>query len=308
LCSRPFLVLHILGLATGHNNSITPAASATTRTSAKVKFTTRQCTFVTFTPLQTRATAYSSIASPTTVSTLRPTNTAISTTRKMSSTTTEDFIQRKKVLRKEIRSRVKKLTQEQISTQSKSVWNHLFTLPEYQNASSVGLFCSMPKGEIETDVACTQVLKDGKILYVPRVGLDFEKCDMDLVKVVPKEKEEEEQLFHHDWPRNKWGIPEPPTDVEHETAGPGDIDLLVVPGLAFDVYGGRLGQGKGYYDRFIAKINPRTDDDKKTLLVAVGLKPQFLDGDNDGVVPMAKYDFFMDKVVLHDGVVTLSKK
>eukprot|EP00559_Dactyliosolen_fragilissimus_P005571 CAMPEP_0184868190 /NCGR_PEP_ID=MMETSP0580-20130426/29519_1 /TAXON_ID=1118495 /ORGANISM="Dactyliosolen fragilissimus" /LENGTH=278 /DNA_ID=CAMNT_0027368929 /DNA_START=218 /DNA_END=1054 /DNA_ORIENTATION=- len=173
-------------------------------------------------------------------------------------TTTAITRQRKQTLRKEIRSKLKKLTQDDIITQSSQIWNTLFELPEYQSAQSVGLFLSMPKGEIMTEKACTKVLADGKTLYVPRVGLDFEKCDMDLVQVQKKDKEESQRrtsvIFYDSWPRNKWGIPEPPIDQNHPVAKPGDIDLLVVPGLGFDRFGGRLGQGKGYYDRFILKM------------------------------------------------------
>eukprot|EP00565_Helicotheca_tamesis_P007267 CAMPEP_0185740620 /NCGR_PEP_ID=MMETSP1171-20130828/38199_1 /TAXON_ID=374046 /ORGANISM="Helicotheca tamensis, Strain CCMP826" /LENGTH=238 /DNA_ID=CAMNT_0028412511 /DNA_START=194 /DNA_END=910 /DNA_ORIENTATION=+ len=237
----------------------------------------------------------------------------------MSSSTSDDgteVLKRKKAMRKEIRSRLKSLSQEKISEQSNAVWSRLFDLKEYREASSVGLFLSMPTGEIETDTALTHVLENGKDLYVPRVGLDFERCDMDLIKVkfdhdteveIEHSKEKARRLFYHDWPRNKWGIPEPPTDVDHALAGPGDIDLLVVPGLAFDKLGGRLGQGKGYYDRFISKICP-DGEKRKTLLVAVALEPQFLKGNSkDETVPMAKYDFGMDMVVLPDRTITVSK-
>mmetsp|Transcript_20610 Transcript_20610/g.45035 ORF Transcript_20610/g.45035 Transcript_20610/m.45035 type:complete len:334 (+) Transcript_20610:34-1035(+) len=220
-----------------------------------------------------------------------------------------DTRKRKQELRKLVRSRLKSMSQDDIQSQSELVWNNLFSLPEYVSARSVGLFLSMPRGEIITDSALARVLDDNKTLYVPRVGLDFEKCDMDLIKVHVDDKTEGEiahskdaarKLFYHDWPRNKWGIPEPPVDVDHEAAKPGDIDLLVVPGLAFDAVGGRLGQGKGYYDRFIMKMRAGVDDESeetKPLLVAVGLEASFLEGE-EAPVPMSTHDFPMDVLVL----------
>ena len=77
------------------------------------------------------------------------------------------------------------------------------------------------------------------------------------------------------------------------TARPGDIDLLIVPGLAFDKSCHRLGQGKGYYDRFIERM---TVNGNKLPLVAVGLSPQYV-GD-DETIPIAEYDRIMDLVVL----------
>ena len=212
--------------------------------------------------------------------------------------------QRKKDLRKLVRSRLREMSQDEIQAQSELVWKNLFDLPEYRSARSVGLFLSMPKGEIVTDTALAKVLDDRKTLYVPRVGLDFEKCDMDLIRVEDSNEQEEilhgtdaaRRLFYHDWPRNKWGIPEPPLDVDHTAAQPGDIDLLVVPGLAFDDKGGRLGQGKGYYDRFISEMRVGGEK-KKPLLVAVGLEASFLEGD-EGSVPMSTHDFPMDALVL----------
>jgi len=226
----------------------------------------------------------------------------------------EDVRERKKDLRKTVRSRLRSMEQADIASESERIWNHLFRLPEYRNAKSVGLFLSMPRGEIVTDTALARVLGDNKTLYVPRVGLDFEKCDMEMIEVeVPRESAEEtarsatgaREPFYHDWPRNKWGIPEPPLGIDHRVAVPGDIDLLVVPGLAFDQAGGRLGQGKGYYDRFIENMRHGV---KKSgsgpLLVAVGLEASFLGGSGTQV-PMTELDYPMDMLVLPTGFITI---
>ena len=235
----------------------------------------------------------------------------------MSTTTTnnDDTIlkarEQKKALRKKIRTLTKTLTDEEIQTQSQQVWERLYNLPAYKTAKSIGLFLSMPSGEINTDPVLRKALRDGKKLYTPRVGLDFEKCDMDLVPVsttttttttVTDDKEKDE-LFYKSWPTNKWGIPEPPIEVT-EVAGPGDIDLLVVPGCTFDKVGGRLGQGKGYYDRFIARVRipDENGNGHKPLLVAVGMTPQILETET---VPTLDHDFSMDIVISPEATITL---
>eukprot|EP00591_Stephanopyxis_turris_P011184 CAMPEP_0195523202 /NCGR_PEP_ID=MMETSP0794_2-20130614/22101_1 /TAXON_ID=515487 /ORGANISM="Stephanopyxis turris, Strain CCMP 815" /LENGTH=258 /DNA_ID=CAMNT_0040653127 /DNA_START=259 /DNA_END=1035 /DNA_ORIENTATION=+ len=230
--------------------------------------------------------------------------------------TIEEIRSRKQALRKEIRGLLKELRPEDVSLESKQVWERLFALPVYKNAKSVGLFLSMPKGEIKTDEALNQVVLDGKTLYVPRVGLDFEKCDMDFVQVQLNDnagKEIGRSFFYKSWPRNKWGIPEPPVPKEGEmitNAKPGDIDLLVVPGCAFDKCGNRLGHGKGYYDRFIAKMRGPVEHSHKPVLVAVGLSPQLLGGDFENtddvpVVPTSDHDFRMDVVLSPQRTVVL---
>ena len=220
----------------------------------------------------------------------------------------------KQVLRKQIRSSLSSLSTQELSQQSSQVWETVFDLPQYKASQSVGLFLSMPKGEIQTDEACCRVLADGKTLYVPRVGLDFEQCDMDLIRVPLNDYEmakKTNDVFYDDWPRNKWNIPEAPSDdAKYQIAQPGDIDLLIVPGLGFDKQGGRLGQGKGYYDRFILKMredqshqNHANDTVLKPLLVAVGLNPSFV---QDGI-PMMEHDFRMDMLVLPDDLIDVEK-
>lgn len=198
----------------------------------------------------------------------------------------------------------------------------------------------MPSGEIQTRDAIRKIVNDGKVIYVPRVGLDFEKCDMDLIRCDTTtacgdadnaDAVDGGELFYDSWPRNKWGIPEPPV-TKANVAKPGDIDLLIVPGLAFDTHGHRLGQGKGYYDRFIAKMRDNSDGDsddkikkdgnserKKPILVGVCLEEQFLedvphgvdlgvrDVGSGGIIPVSDHDYIMDMVLTPSLSLTLSK-
>jgi 5-formyltetrahydrofolate cyclo-ligase len=55
---------------------------------------------------------------------------------------------------------------------------------------------------------------------------------------------------------HKWGLPEPPLDALR--IDPADIDVVLVPGVAFDTSGNRIGYGKGFYDRFLASLAPGT--------------------------------------------------
>ncbi len=81
---------------------------------------------------------------------------------------------------------------------------------------------------------------------------------------------------------NQWGIPEPKFGKETPTQ---EIDLVIVPLLAFDKKGHRVGYGKGYYDRFIAQCRP---DCKK-----VGLS--FFESAD--LIPSTKHDIALNYVV-----------
>ena len=81
--------------------------------------------------------------------------------------------------------------------------------------------------------------------------------------------------------RGKFGIPEPTTP-----AYDGEIDLVIVPAVAFDAKGRRLGRGGGYYDRFIKKLT-------HTVLVGVGYDFQLVDE-----VPAARHDQRVHRIIL----------
>ena len=81
--------------------------------------------------------------------------------------------------------------------------------------------------------------------------------------------------------RGKFGIPEPTTP-----AYDGEIDLVIVPAVAFDAKGRRLGRGGGYYDRFIKKLT-------HTILVGVGYDFQLVDE-----VPAARHDQCVHRIIL----------
>ena len=54
---------------------------------------------------------------------------------------------------------------------------------------------------------------------------------------------------------NQWGIPEPQSGIKIDSE---QIEVVFVPLLIFDLQGHRVGYGKGYYDRFLAKCKPGT--------------------------------------------------
>lgn len=86
-----------------------------------------------------------------------------------------------------------------------------------------------------------------------------------------------------------WNIPEPPLERRLETdrwVSPVELDVVMVPGLAFDRQGGRLGNGAGYYDRLLSQLSD------KTVLVGVGYQSQIFPE-----VIMQSHDVYLDYVL-----------
>jgi 5-formyltetrahydrofolate cyclo-ligase len=120
--------------------------------------------------------------------------------------------------------------------------------------------------------------------------------ELDVLPLVKKYKREKTLLFpvshrrgitvhpyagNEHMHRGKFGIPEPTTPAYE-----GKIDLIIVPGVAFDAKGRRLGRGGGYYDRFIKKQT-------HAVLVGVGYDFQLVDE-----VPAARHDQRVHRIIL----------
>ena len=109
----------------------------------------------------------------------------------------------------------------------------LRSIPEFLNARCILTYMPLP-GEVD----CTPLLASGRRFVLPRVvGDDLELRLYDPSLLVEGYR----------------GIREPSTDAP--LVGAGDIDLAIIPGVAFDRSGMRLGHGCGYYDRLLARLN-----------------------------------------------------
>ena len=139
----------------------------------------------------------------------------------------------KKALRAKIRTLKRAMTPEEIEERSAKLVEKFLASDAYKNARTI--YGYMPYNqEVRTTKALEQALKDGKILALPKVCGDR----MDFIVVTDLSQVEEGYC----------GIPEPIHDgplATDETA------LVLMPGLAFDREGHRMGYGGGFYDKFL---------------------------------------------------------
>ena len=118
----------------------------------------------------------------------------------------------------------------------RAIADHLTAMPEYQNSGTV--FCFVGHGsEIDTRPILEDALKAGKTLCVPR-------CESEGIFSLRQIKALTELS------EGAYGIPEPSADA---SLVPMDqVDLAILPCLTCNHLGQRLGQGGGYYDRFLS--------------------------------------------------------
>ncbi len=147
----------------------------------------------------------------------------------------------------------------------------LITSKFARNATRIALYAALP-GELPTRALFDAVLEQSGAALLPRT-VDSDRIAF--FSVV-------------DWEQlrpGRYGVPEPPVDAPATPLETGD--LVVVPGLAFDSKGNRLGHGKGYYDRAFA-----SGTGESPMLVGFGYEFQIVDD-----VPHGEMDRRMDAIV-----------
>ena len=145
-------------------------------------------------------------------------------------------IEEKKALRTYIRQTERTLDPAYKAESSEAICRCVLALEEYRAAGTVFAFAGTVH-EIDTSLLLKETLAAGKTLVLPRCA---EGHALDLCVVTSMD-----ELVP-----GMYGILEPKADCALVT--PADIDFAVVPCLSFDRRGRRLGQGGGYYDRFLA--------------------------------------------------------
>lgn len=171
----------------------------------------------------------------------------------------------KKEIRKkyiEIRKQIKNK-----EDKSKNIINKIINHQKYKEAKVVACYCSL-KDEACLDKLIIHAWENGKVVVVPKVKGNtmefYEIKSMDDLEI---------QCF---------GIREPRHDFVFDKH---KIDLLLVPGVAFDRKGNRMGFGKGYYDRYLVELN--------TYKIGICFREQM-----DDNIPTDVFDIKMDEIIV----------
>ncbi|MGT2800135.1 5-formyltetrahydrofolate cyclo-ligase [Streptococcus marmotae] len=143
-------------------------------------------------------------------------------------------------IRKEILARLKTLSKEENKRWSEWSCQAICSLSVYQEADTIATFLSMPH-EMDTSFLIRQAQLDGKKIVVPKT---YSKGRM---VFVPYDE--------NDLVLSSFGVWEPRSEVSLE---PSEIDLIHVPGLAWNQAGYRIGYGGGFYDRYLAQFQGMT--------------------------------------------------
>jgi 5-formyltetrahydrofolate cyclo-ligase len=182
----------------------------------------------------------------------------------------------KPVLREIILARRCSVSAVEYAEWGRLIQDTFIALPEYAAAESIALYHAV-RGEVPTDRVMAAALGAGKKVCFPAIegaGLVFrEICSLG------------------EFAPGGFGIPQP-----HDACSsmePVDIDLIVVPGVGFDLTGQRIGYGKGYYDKALHRL------ESSGRLIAFSFEFQLLDS-----IKADHHDVTMDRIITERRVVT----
>lgn len=152
---------------------------------------------------------------------------------------------KKQKVRREILKKLKAQKEETRIEKSRQIEEKLFNLPVFEQAQIIMFYVST-KSEVDTSNMIKKAIKAGKKIVVPVIS--HNKADMAVSLVSGRKLELEIGPYGIKQPKAKYLKP----------ISPQQLDLMVVPGVAFDACGRRLGRGKGYYDRFLETKSNKT--------------------------------------------------
>lgn len=188
-----------------------------------------------------------------------------------------DLQELKRQLRAEAHANRK--AQENKDELSQRICQRFFDLPAYAAAQTV-LFYVDVRTEVRTRQALPAALESGKRIVVPY-------CVDDVLELFLLEDMDELSI-------GMYKILEPKPELRELSSKRVDvdeIDLVMVPGVAFDRRGARMGHGKGYYDKLLEHARPDAP------LAALAFECQLFDE-----IPMQSHDIFMDLVLTESAV------
>lgn len=169
-------------------------------------------------------------------------------------------------LRNQIKAVLKTLSNSDKIRFSDEIFKNLIAIDEFQKGNVFFVFKSMMSEPI-TDCIIQYCFKNGKRVFVPKINNDT----MDLVEVFEDTK----------YRVNFYGIAEPKS---HNVIKDLNVDINIIPLLAFNIDCNRLGHGKGYYDKYLKGC--------KGLKIGLGFECQKVDN-----LPIEKHDIPLDYII-----------
>ena len=193
------------------------------------------------------------------------------------------IIEKKDSLRNDILQKRLRLPFEEIFELSSTIQKKFLEIRELKGAKRLALYASF-KNEVLTETILEYAVAHRQEVFFPRIVR--EKKGLTFLKVHGKEDLASGSYDIKEPVHSHRGIHQP------EIAVSSSLDIIVVPGIAFDTNGNRLGYGKGYYDKVLGSIK------ETCLIVALAFDFQIVN-----TIPAEAHDIKMDKIITESRVI-----
>jgi len=171
-----------------------------------------------------------------------------------------------------------KISEKERVAKSHAIWESVLALDEVKKASEISCYIGIGS-EVKTLGLVAGLLGKDKKVLVP--AIKKAGSNMDMCSVLSLDELEKGRYFFE--PRKEC----------RRVSKPGNIDVMLVPGIAFDERGCRIGYGKGHYDRYLKKLKPRTP------VIGLAYECQVMEE-----IPEEGHDVRVDKIITEQRVIS----
>jgi len=185
----------------------------------------------------------------------------------------------KKSIRREIQLKRSALPIAKKEKKSREIFDKLLRTNDFIHSKNI-MFYVATKSEVQTEKMIKKSLEMGKNVFIPIMVSASNNLDISLLIDFDKELK-----------KNNQGILEPKEEFKR-IYSPKKLDLVILPGVAFDFQGNRIGRGKGYYDRFLRGVHP------STVKIALAYELQIV-----GNISVDINDILVNKIITEDRII-----
>ncbi|MEK7275570.1 MAG: 5-formyltetrahydrofolate cyclo-ligase [Candidatus Desantisbacteria bacterium] len=201
----------------------------------------------------------------------------------------------KKSLRNSILSIRNTLSPEERCQKSGLIAKNLFGLEEFNKLSSI-LFYVAARSEVQTEGIIRQAIKQGKRVFLPVTDIENKRL---LIS--------ELHDFDIELAKGGYGIMEP-MEIYQRFVSLSEVEMIIVPGIAFDINGYRIGYGGGYYDRLLEPISEKYPQENKkhqnikTCLIGICFECQLIDA-----IPVENHDMSVEIIITEERIINIKR-
>lgn len=188
----------------------------------------------------------------------------------------------KKSLRTSVLAKRDRLSIKERCQRSGLIKEKLFGLNEFHSSSNI-MFYIATKSEVQTEDMIKEAIKQGKMVLVPVTDSKNKKLFIS-----------ELHDFDLELVSGAYGILEP-AKIYQRLVSLDEVEMIVVPGVVFDLNGHRIGYGGGYYDRMFELIGQGEIQRSKVCLVGVCFECQLVDA-----IPIERHDMAVGRIITEE--------